>query len=141
MKRFNIILKEVGDRAYTAMHAIGKQYKKKSELVQYLSDESDISYSRILEMYGGGCYVSIPVMVVMCRIFGLSPVWLLLGVGDMFIHPEDLELVKALKTALEQERERVSALEQELDKEKSMVEEYKTRFEESLGVIQKLMGS
>ena len=141
MKRFNAILKEVNDRAHLAMLTVGKQYRKRSEFIEILSSESDISYPRVMEMYGGGCYVSLPVMVVMCRIFGISPVWLLLGVGDTFVQPEDLELANALKRALELEKERVSELERELESEKSRSEEYKTRFEESLEVIQKIMGS
>lgn len=141
MKRFNAILKEVNDRAHLAMLTVSKQYRKRSEFIEILSSESDISYPRVMEMYGGGCYVSLPVMVVMCRIFGISPVWLLLGVGDTFVQPEDLELANALKRALELEKERVSELEQELESEKSRSEEYKTRFEESLEVIQKIMGS
>ena len=141
MKRFNAILKEVNDRAHLAMRTVSKQYRKQSEFIEILSSESDISYPRVMEMYGGGCYVSLPVMVVMCRIFGISPVWLLLGVGDTFVQPEDLELANALKRALELEKERVSELERELESEKSRSEEYKTRFEESLEVIQKIMGS
>ena len=72
---------------------------------------------------------------------GISPVWLLLGVGGTFVQPEDLELANALKRALELEKERVSELERELESEKSRSEEYKTRFEESLEVIQNIMGS